>query len=206
MKKLPRKILIVDDDNNLRCILRDLMGGFGFIPMEAADGFDAISIFEKDRPNAVLLDLQMPGIDGFETMRRLRQINARVPVIILTGYGDVPTAVKATKAGAYDFITKPPDMDRLIDIIGKAVSGRRPGVGKKDPVAATVHEILTGREHEVLFYIGEGLTSRQIAERLSISPRTVDTHRYNIMHKVGARSRAGLIRYALKEGIFSQKE
>lgn len=119
-----KKVLIVDDDENLRSIVRDVLRDEGFQTEEAPDGLSALTAFKKDLPDVVLLDLKMPQMDGIETLRELRAINSSVPVIILTAYGDVPTVVDAIKGGAYDFTVKPPDFDRLIITLKRAVERR----------------------------------------------------------------------------------
>lgn len=118
------KILIVDDDEDLRAIVRDVLQDEGFTPLEAQDGINALKVFKADRPDAVLLDLQMPNMNGIETLQELVKIDRRVPIIILTAYGDIPTAVQSIKRGAYDFTVKPPEFDRLIITLKRAVERR----------------------------------------------------------------------------------
>ncbi len=118
------KVLIVDDDSNLKAVLRDVLQDEGFSTIEAANGFDAKKAFRKDIPDVVLLDLKMPYMDGIETMQELRKISQGVPVIILTAHGDIPTAVDAIKLGAYDFVEKPPEFDKLIISLRRAVERR----------------------------------------------------------------------------------
>jgi len=118
------KILIVDDDKDLRNIVKDILTEEGFSTSEAPDGLIAIKIFKNDIPDAVLLDLKMPHMNGIETMKELRKIDRCVPVIILTAHGDIPTAVEAIKCGAYDFTLKPPEFDRLIITLKRAVEKR----------------------------------------------------------------------------------
>jgi DNA-binding NtrC family response regulator len=118
------KILIVDDDDDLRNIVKDILIEEGFLTSEAPDGLIAIEIFKKDIPDAVLLDLKMPHMNGIETMKELLKIDRCVPIIILTAHGDIPTAVHAIKYGAYDFTLKPPEFDRLIITLKRAVEKR----------------------------------------------------------------------------------
>ncbi|MDO8426031.1 MAG: sigma-54 dependent transcriptional regulator [Deltaproteobacteria bacterium] len=115
------KVLIVDDENDIRYILSELLGKKGFSTVEAPDGPSAIEAFKKERPHAVLLDHKMPGMDGFQTFQELKKIDPSVPVIFLTAYGDIPFAVEAIKTGAYDFITKPPDIDSLSLILKRGI-------------------------------------------------------------------------------------
>lgn len=118
------KVLIVDDDGDLRAIVRDVLKEEGFFTLEAKDGINAIKVFKTDTPDVVLLDLKMPYMDGIETMQKLRKIDPSVPVIILTAHGDIPTAVEAIKLGAYDFTSKPPEFDRLIITLKRAAEKR----------------------------------------------------------------------------------
>lgn len=107
------KILVVDDDNVVRLVINENLKAYGFIPVNASSGSEAIRIFRKEKPVSVILDLKMPGMDGLETMRELKKIDTDVPVIINTAYGDIQTAVEAIKLGAYDFIIKPPDFEKF---------------------------------------------------------------------------------------------
>ncbi|MDA8078714.1 MAG: sigma-54 dependent transcriptional regulator [Nitrospiraceae bacterium] len=118
------KVLIVDDEGDLRSIVRDVLKDEGFQCSEAADGMKAMRAFRSDMPDAVLLDLNMPYLNGIDTMKELHKIDRTVPVIVLTAYGDIPTAVEAIKAGAYDFMAKPPEFDRLILTLKRAVERR----------------------------------------------------------------------------------
>jgi DNA-binding NtrC family response regulator len=118
------KVMIVDDDRDLRSIVKDVLKDSGFKTVEAADGVAALKLFKADRPGVVLLDLNMPLVNGIDTMREMLSIDRSVPIIILTGYGDVPTAVEAIKGGAYDFTLKPPDFDKLILTLKRAIEKR----------------------------------------------------------------------------------
>jgi DNA-binding NtrC family response regulator len=119
------KVLIVDDDDDLRAIVRDVLKDEGFSPLEAADGLSALKVFRDTPADAVLLDLEMPGMGGMETLQELRKLDPQVPVIILTAFGDIPTAVRAIQEGAYDFSLKPPEFERLIITLRRAVEKRR---------------------------------------------------------------------------------
>lgn len=115
------KVLIIDDDADLRSIVRDVLQEEGFEVREAADGIKGIRAFTMAPPDIVLLDLNMPFKNGIETLQELRQIDKNIPVVMLTAYGDIPTAVNAIKLGAYDFMVKPPDFDKLIVTIRRSV-------------------------------------------------------------------------------------
>ncbi len=115
------KVLIVDDEKNIRLTLSDFLTNNGFFPIEAANGEAALEVFKKEKPIIVLLDLKMPGMDGIECLQALRKIDPAVPVIIITANGDIPTAVTAIQLGAYDFTLKPPDFNRLMITVKRAI-------------------------------------------------------------------------------------
>jgi DNA-binding NtrC family response regulator len=115
------KVLIVDDDKVIRLSLSEILQNNGFLPVDVSSGRQAIELFKKEPPVAVLLDLKMPDMDGIETMQELRKIDPDVPVIFITAHGDIETAVEAIKMGAYDFIVKPPKLDRLMFTLKKAI-------------------------------------------------------------------------------------
>ncbi|MBI5344551.1 MAG: sigma-54-dependent Fis family transcriptional regulator [Deltaproteobacteria bacterium] len=115
------KVLVIDDEKNVRFVLTELLSRKGFSTMEASGGREGIALFGREKPDAVLLDHKMPGMDAFEALREMKRIDPAVPVIIVTAYGDIPTAVEAIKLGAYDFVTKPPDIEALTLTINRAV-------------------------------------------------------------------------------------
>jgi DNA-binding NtrC family response regulator len=119
------RILVVDDDRDLRGIVKEVLKEEGFAVTEAEDGIGAVKLFKKDVPDAVLLDLNMPYMNGIDAMHELKRIGPDVPIIILTAYGDIPTAVDAIKNGVYDFMIKPPEFDRLIFTLKRALEKRR---------------------------------------------------------------------------------
>ncbi|MDA8431736.1 MAG: sigma-54 dependent transcriptional regulator [Nitrospiraceae bacterium] len=119
------RVLLVDDEKDLRGIVSEVLGDEGFSVVEAEDGLQAITLFRKEPPDAVLLDLQMPRMNGVDAMREFRRIAPDVPIIILTAHGDIPTAVEAMKNGVYDFMVKPPDFSRLVITLRRALETRR---------------------------------------------------------------------------------
>ena len=119
------KVLIVDDDDDLRSVVSDVLRDEGFATVEAQDGNSALSAVRKVMLDAVLLDLRMPGMNGIEVMQEIRKIDPYIPVIVMTAHGDIPTAVEVIKNGAYDFTVKPPDFDKLIITLKRAVEKRR---------------------------------------------------------------------------------
>lgn len=196
-----KRILIVDDEDDFRNIVKDILTDEGFKTAEASDGLDAIRIFGNNSFDAVLLDLRMPGMDGIQTLRELKKIDSRIPVIILTAFGDIPTAVQAVKQGAYDFITKPPEFDKLITIIRRVIEVPRPGTKSlkmKFPV-------LSGREKEILKWLKEGKSSWDISRILRISRNTVNFHIKNLFRKLDVVNRTQAVSEALRRGIISDK-
>jgi len=119
------KVLLVDDEKDLRAIVRQVLKEEGFSVIEAEDGLQAVRLFRKEPPDVVLLDLNMPHMDGLDAMRELRRMGPDVPIIILTAHGDIPTAVDAIKKGVYDFMVKPPEFDRLVITLRRALETRR---------------------------------------------------------------------------------
>lgn len=115
------KVLIIDDEELSRVTMHEILEASGYTPLEASAGREGLAIFERERPVATLLDLRMPGMDGIETMRELQRIDQDVPVIFVTAHAEIPAAVEAIKLGAYDFIVKPPKIDRLIFTIERAI-------------------------------------------------------------------------------------
>ena len=196
-----QKILIVDDEKDFRAIVKEILIDEEFSAAEASNGLNAIEIFKNNSFDVVLLDLRMPHMDGIETMRELRKINPHIPVIILTAFGDIPTAVEAVKEGAYDFITKPPEFDKLIITIKKAVEKRRTRLEaiRKDIPA------LTNREKEVLKWLKEGKRSWDISRILHISKNTVDFHIKNLFRKLDVFNRTQAVSEAFRRGIISDE-
>lgn len=115
------KVLIVDDEQPVRFVLSEFLRNNEFIPLEASSGREAVDVFAKERPAAVLLDLKMGDMDGIQTMHELKKIEPDIPIIMVTAFGDIPTVVDVIKLGAYDFLVKPPDFDRLILILKRAI-------------------------------------------------------------------------------------
>jgi DNA-binding NarL/FixJ family response regulator len=195
-----KKILIVDDEDDFRDIIKDILIDEGFSPVESPSGSNALEMFKKYPFDAVLLDLRMPEMDGIETMKELRKMNSRIPIIILTAFGDIPTAVEAVKLGAYDFITKPPEFDKLIPVIRRAVETGRQREVMKDDIFA-----LSPREKEVLKWLVEGKSTWDISRILHISRNTVNFHIKNLFQKLNVINRTQAVSEALRRGIISDE-
>jgi two-component system response regulator FixJ len=190
---------VIDDDEDVRQSLVFLLNTAGF----AVQAHDSALAFLKTLPNeqigCVLTDIRMPGMDGLELQRHLLEYAAGVPVIVMTGHGDVPLAVEAMKAGAIDFIEKPFDDQVLISAINTALS-RKARDADRDARLRVVRErlaTLSEREREVLDRLVAGKPNKITAHELGISPRTVEIYRANVMTKMQADSLSELVRMAL---------
>jgi two-component system, NarL family, response regulator NreC len=208
------RILIADDHGVLRAGLRALLSAEPDLEVvgEAADGHEILSLASELRPEVVLLDISMPGLSGIEVTRRLKEILPDVRVLILTFHEDESLLQEAIRAGAAGYIVKRAAESELIDAIRAVWRGDlyvHPVMTRallKDLSPSPVSnkapgESLTPREIEVLRLIAHGYTNRQTAEALSISVRTVESHRGNLMDKLSLRSRVGLVRYAKEHGL-----
>ncbi len=196
-------IYVVDDDDAVRDSLEALLlaEGYEVVGFASAEAFLA----EHDRTRSAgccLLDIRMPGMDGLALLGKLGDEPSTFPVVVMTGHGDVPMAVKAMKLGARDFIEKPFDTNALLEAIKSA---RRSGQSRKeaaiDPDLAEHIQRLTPREKDVLEHLVAGCSNKEVGLKLGISPRTVEIHRARLMEKMAADSLAGLVRMAIEAGI-----
>ena len=151
----------------------------------------------------VVTDMRMPGIDGMELLRRVNSGARKLPVIVMTGHGDVPLAVEAMKLGALDFLEKPFEDDRLIGMIETALSGQQNGSKSEAAMADMAARVasLTQRERQVMQGLVTGQSNKTIAREYNISPRTVEVYRANVMTKMQAGNLSELVRFALRAGI-----
>lgn len=180
-------IAIVDDNRDVRTTIgRGLeRHGYRFHPL--ASGGDLIEALEYLEPDCILLDLQMPGMDGMETLRAIPSDRRHIPVIFFTSHGDVPLAVEAIKAGAVDFIEKPETFEKITEKINLALVSSKPLAEKSHSAqdARAMLASLTRRENEVMRLVCDGLQSKEIAARLDLSVRTVESHRHHAIQKLG---------------------
>lgn len=198
-----RKIYIVDDDEAIRHSASFMLRLEGFTVQTYPDGPHFLEDLDPFEQACILLDVRMPGMDGLTVQKRLNELGCGMPVIILTGHGDVPVAVEAMKDGAIDFLEKPYEKQNLLRAIRsgfEALSNTEErNLGKQQAVAKI--NTLTQREKDVLSGLVEGLTNKGIADQLSISPRTVEIHRANAMEKLQADSLSEALRIAFKAGF-----
>lgn len=193
-----KRIYLVDDDDAVRHALGVFLESAGFQVSEYASAKDFLAVCDAGCDGVLLLDQRMPGMSGMELKARLDQLGVYIPVIFITGHGDIQTSVAAMKAGAMDFLEKPFDNSELLQSIHEAMqkaAGMRREWDHKSEVERRCAS-LTSREAEVMRYIVEGMSSRAIAEQLGLSNRTVEVHRARVMSKMGAGSLPDLVRMA----------
>ncbi len=195
-------VFLVDDDEALREALCQLLEGAGWQVECHADGPAFLLDYRDERPGCLLLDIAMPGLSGLDVQQALKQRGLMIPIVFLTGHGDIPMAVAAIQAGAVDFLEKPVEGPALIKRVRRALElDRERRAGQAEVCDARLrYAQLSGREREVLMLVGSGLSSKQIARKLGLSHRTVEAHRANVMRKMGARSLAELLNRAALVG------
>jgi len=193
-----RIVHVVDDDAAVRRALVRLLRSEGLEAVTYETAQAVLNAAPSLSSGCILLDLQMPGMDGLELLGRLGELGIELPVIVVTGHGDVPTAVRAMKAGAVDFIEKPIDETQLFAAIDAALAEKKFAV--RDRVVAGATErmaLLSRRERQVLEAIAVGRPSKLIAYDLGISVRTVEVHRAHMLDRLGVRNMAEAIRIAV---------
>ncbi len=189
-------VYIVDDDANVRRFLSGLISSIDLEVEAYGDGKEFLDAYRPRKHGCILLDIRMPGMGGLELQRELRERAIRLPVIFVSGHGDVEIAVCAMKAGAVDFIEKPFNNDHLLDRVQKAVAeslNAHRTQARQDEIERRIAS-LTPRENQVLDLVALGETNKSIAQQLSISQRTVEIHRAKVMEKMHAGSLAELVR------------
>ena len=187
---------IVDDDQAVRESLRDLLRSMDYRVALYASAAEFLNVDLPDAPACLVLDVRLPGTGGLELQEYLTHVNIRLPVILMTGFGDIPMSVKGMKAGAVDFLTKPIRHQDLLDAVAVAV---RMDQRERQEVAQIAqlrerYALLTPRERQVMALVASGLMNKQVANELSISEVTVKMHRSSAMRKLGAKSVARLAR------------
>ena len=196
-------VFIVDDDASVRRALSYLLesAGYRVEPYSSAEKFLTRERYEG--VGCIILDVQMPGLSGMELQEKLIRSVYSIPIIFLTGRGDIPMGVQAMKKGAVDFLTKPCDDEQLLGAIQRAIEKTREARARFDQAEEIRRrmELLTPRENEILRHVITGMLNKQIAAKLAIAEATVKIHRGRIMEKLCADSIADLVRLAEKAGI-----
>lgn len=209
-------ILLADDHQVLREALRFLLESQPdfHVVAETGDGLEAAALVEKHRPDVLIVDMRMPGLSGLEVARRTKRLSPATKVIILSMYDAEAYVVDSLAAGAAGYVLKQSSSQELLSAIRQTLAGGlylSPSLNERALQSYIQHsrethipdpfDLLTDREREVLQLAAEGLNNPQIAEKLSISPRTVEMHRAHLMQKLGLKTQTDLVKYALKRGL-----
>jgi two-component system, LuxR family, response regulator FixJ len=192
-------VFVVDDDEPVRDAIAMLLETVE-LPYETfASAQEFLAAYDKERTGCLVLDIRMPGMSGLELQEHLRKMHSPIPIVFITGHGDIPMAVEAMKRGAVDFIRKPFRDQELLDRVQEALSQereQRAAHQNLEDIRARI-EALTPREHEVFLRVAEGQANKVVAIELGISERTVEIHRSQVMQKTRARTLADLVRMKL---------
>ncbi len=193
------KVFVVDDDEAVRNSLKALLEATGYTVETFESGLRFLETDDISRVGCVIMDVRMPEIDGIETQRRLAAERDQLPIVIVTGYANVPMAVKAIKSGAFDFLEKPFSHEAIIDVVERALDNIKKIKHSESSRRDVVEKIeqLTVRERQIFGHIVVGKQNKVIANELGISPRTVEVHRSRVMEKMEARGLSHLVRMAL---------
>ncbi len=196
-------VYVVDDDASFRKSLARLLKAHGY----ESQAYDSASGFLESglahRAGCIVLDIRMPGLSGLDLQEKLTESECTMPVIFLTGHGDIPMSVRAMKKGATDFLTKPVDEDVLLKAVRNALAEnemRNMAAGEMDAVRVRIRT-LTEREHEVMRHVISGELNKQIGDRLGVVEKTIKVHRARVMEKMGVSSVAEMVRLCSLAGI-----
>ncbi|HXS26689.1 MAG TPA: response regulator transcription factor [Steroidobacteraceae bacterium] len=201
-KRMPPTVFVVDDDESVRSSLRFLLRSVGLESRAFASAGDFLTAYDPAQPGCLVLDVRMPGMSGLELQQQLNLRGAIIPVIFITGHGDIPMAVEAMQHGAHDFLQKPFRDQDLIDRIQHALekdAKARASLQQHDRIRDRL-DSLTPREREVLALMAQGKPNKIMAHELGLSQRTVEIHRARVMEKSGAASLAQLVRMVIDMG------
>ena len=196
-------VYVVDDDAAIRDALRSLLASMGMRVEVFGSAAEFLKSNLADAPSCLVLDVRLPGVSGLDFQAELTKANIQVPIIFITGHGDIPMTVRAMKAGAVEFLTKPIRDQDLLDAVqlGLDRDRARREAGKAVSAVRARYESLTPREQEVIALVTTGLMNKQIAAEMDVSEITAKVHRGNVMRKMGAKSLAELVRMADLLGI-----
>lgn len=193
-------VFVVDDDEAIRKALRLLFKSVGLAVEVFGSAAEFLDYYDHDRPGCLILDIRMAGMSGMDLQKKLIEINAIMPIIFITGHGDVPLAVEAMRDGALDFIQKPFSEQKLLDRVHQALEldqKARKDLSKTQVLVDRMAK-LTPREREVMDLIVDGVANKGVAFQLGISERTVEIHRARVMQKMEATSLPHLVRMAIR--------
>jgi FixJ family two-component response regulator len=196
-------VIVVDDDDAVRNSLRLLLKSVGLPTLTHTSAQEYLDAWDPAQPGCLVLDVRMPGMSGLELQEELNRRGAIVPVIFISGHGDIPMAVDAIQHGAFDFLQKPFRDQDLIDRVQRALAidhANRETLAQRDTVRQR-YESLTPREQEVIALVTQGKANKVMAGDLGVSQRTVEIHRARVMEKMGAQSLAQLVRMVIDLGL-----
>jgi FixJ family two-component response regulator len=208
MDDTPATVYVVDDDADLRKALQRLLESAGLQVACFGSAQDFLAAHDRHAAGCLVLDLSMPGLNGLQLQRELQQMASPLPIVFLTGRGDIAASVQAMKHGATDFLTKPVDDDELLAAVHEALATdrqRRRGSAEREHIAQCLAS-LTERERQVLEQIVAGRLNKQIAAALGTVEKTIKFHRGNLMRKMGVRVVADLVKLAERAGIGAAPE
>jgi FixJ family two-component response regulator len=200
MSDAQQVVLVVDDNPSLRTAIKRLVHAVGLRVETFSSGQEFLESQLPDVPSCLVLDVRLPGLSGLDLQREMFKRGIHIPIIFITGHGDIPMSVQAIKAGAVEFLTKPFRDQDLLDAIGMAIERDRTGRAQRAEAGARLqdYDSLTPREKQVMTLVVSGLLNKQIALKLGTSEKTVKAHRSNVMHKMHAGSLAALVSLAEK--------
>jgi FixJ family two-component response regulator len=200
-------VIIVDDDEDMRGALANLFASVGIEVVLFGSAPELLAAKLPTTPSCVVLDIRLPGVSGLEFQGQLAKLKIELPIVFMTGHGDIPMSVRAMKAGAVDFLSKPFRDQDMLDAVGIAIERDRIRRASMQSVQALQdnYRSLTPREAEAMRHVTKGLLNKQVAGEMGLAEITVKIHRGNVMRKMGARSLADLVRMAEALGIHSDK-
>jgi FixJ family two-component response regulator len=207
MTEVDAIVFVVDDDEPMRKSLQNLIGSVGLRVEAFASAPEFLRSKLTDVPGCLVLDVRLPGLSGLDLQKRMVEAGIEIPIIFITGHGDIPMTVQAMKAGAVEFLTKPFRDQDLLDAIQQALDRDRAARKQRTQINELHNRLdsLTPREREVMGLVVAGLLNKQIAGELGTSETTIKIHRHQVMEKMGAGSLAELVRMADRLGIPTPK-